>query len=229
MTRWSISSRRTRACKIHAISTATESNMVEIRLLTTFLYDRCPKMTHHNLAIIRGDRKNSTLKAALQDYHDLYAYVRRLWRPREEGRYGSIVEPMLQWVKLKAAEREQQYVPCRAGVLSAVVHANGDVGVCEQRPPLGNLRGQSFMQIWHSLLAGQIRKSIRNKECYCTNEIFMWPSIIFQPWQLAKSLVGAKVWERAKPLGDGERADYAESAVSLRRPSVGLDSDAALP
>src|SRR6185295_18960612 len=30
--------------QIHAISTATESNMAEIRLLTTFLYDHCPKM-----------------------------------------------------------------------------------------------------------------------------------------------------------------------------------------
>ena len=212
--------------QIHAISTATESNMTEIRLLTTFLYDRCPRMTHHNLAIIRGDRKNPTLKGpALQDYRNLYDYVRRLWSAREEGRYGAIVEPMLQWVKLKAAEREQQYVPCRAGVLSAVVHANGDVGVCEQRPPLGNLRDRSFMQIWRSAQAGQIRRSIRNKECYCTNEIFMWPSIIFQPAQLAKSLVGAKVWERAKPLADAERADYSESAAFLHRPSGGPDSD----
>jgi MoaA/NifB/PqqE/SkfB family radical SAM enzyme len=207
--------------QIHAISTATESNMAEIRRLTTFLYDRCPKMTHHNLAIIRGDRKNPTLKGpVLQDYRDLYDYVRRLWRPREEGRYGSIVEPMLQWVKLKAAEREQQYVPCRAGVLSAVVHANGDVGVCEQRPPLGNLREQSFMQIWRSHMARQIRKSIRDRECYCTNEIFMWPSIIFQPAQLAKALLGGRVWERAKPLRADERADYAAAAAPLDRPPM---------
>jgi MoaA/NifB/PqqE/SkfB family radical SAM enzyme len=202
--------------QIHAISTATEWNMAEIRLLTTFLYDRCPRMTHHNLAIIRGDRKNPTLKGpALQDYRDLYGYIRRLWSQREEGRYGSIVEPLLQWVKLKASESERQYVPCRAGVLSAVVHANGDVGVCEQRPPLGNLRKQSFMQIWRSQMARRVRKSIRDKECYCTNEIFMWPSIVFQPVQLAKSLIGSKAWERAKPLGEAERADYTESAASL--------------
>jgi sulfatase maturation enzyme AslB (radical SAM superfamily) len=46
--------------QIHAISTATQLNMAEIRKLTTFLYDRCPRMMHHNLAIIRGDRKNPT-------------------------------------------------------------------------------------------------------------------------------------------------------------------------
>ena len=134
--------------QIHAISTATETNMREIRMLTTYLYDRCPGMMHHNLAIIRGDRKNPTLKGpALQEYRDLYEYIRRLWSQREKRRYGAIVEPMLQFAKLKSAERETQYVPCRAGVLSAVVHANGDVGICEQRPTLGNLRQQSFMRI----------------------------------------------------------------------------------
>ncbi len=206
--------------QIHAISTATESNMAEIKMLTTFLYERCPKMSHHNLAIIRGDRKNPTLKGpALQEYRDLYAYLRRLWSPREENRYGAMVEPMLQWVKLQAAEKERQYVPCRAGVLSAVVHANGDIALCEQRPPLGNLRKQSFMEIWRSHLAGEIRKSIHAKECFCTNEVFMWPSIVFQPVQLAKAMVGAKVWERVTPLPESERADYGASAAVLKPPA----------
>lgn len=205
--------------QIHSISTATDQNMAEIKLLTTFLNDRCPQMTHHNLAIIRGDRKNPSLKGpALEEYKRLYEYIRQLWAEREEQRYGSIVEPMLQWAKLKSAELEQQFVPCRAGVLSAVVHANGDVGVCEQRLPLGNLRKQPFMDIWRSHVAGQIRRSIRCKECYCTNEIFMWPSIIFQPVQLAKSMVGAKVWEQIRPLGEGERVDYSEAAAPLSRP-----------
>jgi MoaA/NifB/PqqE/SkfB family radical SAM enzyme len=205
--------------QIHAISTATETNMREIRMLTTYLFDRCPQMMHHNLAIIRGDRKNPTLKGpALQEYRDLYDYLRRLWSSREESRYGSIVEPMLQYAKLKAAEGERQYVPCRAGVLSAVVHANGDVGVCEQRPPIGNLRQQTFMEIWRSHVAGDIRRSIRDKERYCTNEIFMWPSIVFQPAQLAKSMVGARVWEKVTPLPDGERADYSEAAAPVAAP-----------
>jgi hypothetical protein len=190
-------------------------------MLTTFQYDRCPQMSHHNLAIIRGDRKNPTLKGpALQEYKDLYEYVRRLWSQREKQRYGSIVEPMLQYAKIRAAEEQRQYVPCRAGVLSAVVHANGDVGLCEQRPPIGNLRQHSFMEIWRSHMAGQVRDSIRKKECYCTNEIFMWPSIIFQPAQLAKTMVGARVWEGVRPLAKEERADYREAAAPLTRARV---------
>jgi MoaA/NifB/PqqE/SkfB family radical SAM enzyme len=212
---------------IHSISTATEQNMTEIKKLSTFLYDRCPQMSHHNLAIIRGDRKNPTLQGpALQEYRELYAYIRRLWADREETRYGSIVEPMLQWTKLKAAEQGRQFAPCMAGVLSAVVHANGDIGLCEQRPPIGNLRERSFMESWRSYHAGELRQSIRKKECYCTNEIFMWPSIVYQPASLGRAMVGAKVWEKAKPLQPEERADYADAALPLQ-PSESLDKSAA--
>ncbi|MGB6423123.1 MAG: radical SAM protein, partial [Anaerolineales bacterium] len=43
---------RDQRLRIHAISTATDRNMDEIQRLTTYLYDRCSKMDHHNLAII---------------------------------------------------------------------------------------------------------------------------------------------------------------------------------
>lgn len=205
--------------QIHAISTATADNMDEIRTLTTFLYDRCPNMTHHNLAIIRGDRKNPTLKGpALEAYKELYRYVRRLWSPREESRYGAIVEPMLQYAKVKSVEMNAQFAPCRAGILTGVVHANGDVGICEQRPPIGNLRQNTFMEIWRSLHANEVRRSIAKKECYCTNEIFMWPSVVYQPAELVKSAIGAKVWERAEPLEEDQRADYSAAAAPLNAP-----------
>lgn len=192
--------------RIHAISTATSENMEEIKQLTTFLFERCPAMDHHNLALIRGDRKNPSLSGPdLSAYQQLYQYVRRLWASREHARLGSVVEPMLQWAKVRAAEAQKQIVPCRAGVLSAVVYANGDVSVCETHPPLGNLRQKSFQEIWYSQEADALRRSIANKECYCTNEIFMWPSIVFQPFQLAKALVQAKAWEKPEELSQEER------------------------
>ena len=46
----------------------------------------------------------------------------------------------------------------------------------------------------------------------------MWPSIVFQPTHLAKSLVGAKVWEKAEPLPDGDKVDYAEDAAKMEIP-----------
>ena len=191
--------------RIHAISTATQDNLDEIRNLTEFLYQRCPAMDHHNIALIRGDRKNPSLQGPdLEAYERLHGYVRRLWAPREEGRFGAIVEPMLQWAKVRAAREQRQIVPCRAGILSAVVYANGDVGVCETLEPLGNLRERPFSEIWSSEAAASLRCSVADGDCYCTNEIFMWPSIVFQPRQLVSSLVGARAWRKPDPADRGQ-------------------------
>jgi MoaA/NifB/PqqE/SkfB family radical SAM enzyme len=196
--------------RIHAISTATNLNMEEIKRLTTYLYVRCPKMDHHNLAIVRGDRKNPDLASPLlADYEALYQYVRRLWAPREQGRYGAIVEPILQWAKVETIKLQRQIVPCSAGRLSAVVYANGDVSVCEMHQPIGNLRKNSFSEIWNSAGADRLRQSIANKECHCTTEVFLWPSIVYHPPSLAKGMVNAKVWRKAAPLGPGEQLTVA--------------------
>jgi MoaA/NifB/PqqE/SkfB family radical SAM enzyme len=187
--------------RIHAISTAAHQNIDEIKRLTAFLYERCPRLEHHNLAIIRGDRKNPSLQGpALDEYKALYDYVRRLWAPREAGRYGSSVEPMLQWAKMRTADERRQVVPCKAGVLSGVVYANGDVSVCETHAPIGNIRQQPFPEIWRSDRARAVRASIRARACYCTNEVFLWPSITFQPMQLARALVNARPWQTLTPV-----------------------------
>jgi MoaA/NifB/PqqE/SkfB family radical SAM enzyme len=192
--------------RIHAISTATEVNMREIARLTTFLFDRCPRMDHHNLAIMRGDPKNHSLTGPkLEEYERLYRYVQSLWASREEGRYGSIVEPMLQHAKVESIRRRTQYVPCRAGVLSAVVYSNGDVSVCELHEPLGNLRKQSFWEIWNGPAAAARRRSVACKECWCTTEVFLWPSFTYAPLQMVKTMVGGKVWRRPQPLPPGEK------------------------
>ncbi len=187
--------------RIHSISTVTSENLDEIKRLTTYLYERCPKMDHHNLALIRGERKNPSLVLPdLAAYRELYGYARRLWAPREEARYGSLVEPMLQWAKTKTAERQTQVIPCRAGVLSGVVYANGDVSFCETLPKLGNLRQKSFRELWFSPEAEALRRSVHAKECWCTNEVFMWPSITYQPMQLAKALVASRPWAKTPRL-----------------------------
>lgn len=197
--------------RIHAISTATHENLDEIRRVTEYLHERCPAMDHHNLAVIRGDRKNPSLRGPeLERYGELCRHVAGVWSDRERGRFGGSVEPLLQWAKLKTLETESQYVPCTAGNLTGVVYANGDVSVCENHPPLGNLRQQAFFEIWESAQARELRQRIRARECHCTNEVFLWPSVVFQPAQLAKALVGARAWRRqaaaSKGSGTSDRA-----------------------
>ena len=179
---------------IHANTVAMSENMEECWQLTEYLKERCPAMEHHNLAIIRGDRKNPSLQGpALEQYKRLYDHVAEVWKERDEHRFGSSVEPMLQWAKVKTIETASQYIPCKAGILAGVVYANGDVSVCETHPPLGNLRKNSFFEIWDSPAAQELREKIRNKQCYCTNEVFLWPSIVFQPVQLTKAMLATKL------------------------------------
>lgn len=179
--------------RIHANTVAMSENMDEAWQLTEYLYKNCPKMEHHNLAIIRGDRKNPSLQGPqLEKYKALYRHVAEVWADREKIRLGSSVEPMLQWAKVKTIESESQFIPCKAGIISGVVYANGDVSVCEQHFPLGNLRDKSFFEIWDSPEAERLRAQIKAKACYCTNEIFMWSSIVFQPVQLTRAMVGSK-------------------------------------
>lgn len=179
--------------RIHANTVAMNENMDEIWRLTEYLYNNCQAMEHHNLAIIRGDRKNPSLQGPqLEKYQALYRHVAEVWSTREKSRLGATVEPMLQWAKVKTIESETQFIPCKAGILSGVVYANGDVSVCEQHFPLGNLRQNSFFDIWESEEAERLRAQIRAKSCYCTNEIFMWSSIVFQPVQLTRAIVGSR-------------------------------------
>jgi len=210
--------------RIHAISTATDVNMDEIQRLTTYLYERCPKMDHHNLAVIRGDRKNPGLGAPLQQkYEELYEYIRRLWAPREQGRYGASVEPMLQWAKTRTMKENRQVVPCRAGRLTGVVYANGDVSLCETHPPLGNLRERSFPEIWSSPEAEQLLEHVAAKRCHCTTEVFLWSSIAYQPTWAARAMVGAKVWRKPLPLPAEERVPVliAEDGMPIEDDSSG--------
>ena len=195
--------------RIHSISTVTADNVEEIRRLTTYLFERCAQMEHHNLALIRGDRKNPSLEGpALQAFRELDRYAKRLWAQREQGRVGAVVDPMLTWAKVRTAAERRQVVPCKAGILSGVVYSNGDVGLCEttaSHPPVGNLRQNTFREIWSSEAAQKQRRAIREKQCYCTNEMFLWPSVTFQPGQLARAMVSARVWEKPTPLPESER------------------------
>ena len=95
---------------------------------------------------------------------------------------------------MKAPRTKSQFVPCTAGNMTGVIYANGDVGVCEIHEPLGNLRENTFMEIWNSDAANAMRQHIREKACDCTTEVFMWPSIVYQPMQLGRAMLAAQKW-----------------------------------
>ena len=75
-------------------------------------------------------------------------------------------------------------------IAAAAVEAFGTVDILVNNA--GNLRDKSFFELWDSKEAVTLREQIASKQCYCTTEVFMWPSIVFQPVQLTRAFVGAK-------------------------------------
>ncbi len=188
--------RRDPRLRIHAITTVTHENVGQVQELTDHLYERCPSMEHHNLAILRGDRLNQSLTGPAREAYDtVWRHLRMRWAPREKGRFGGIVDPMLHHAKLRTLDEKRQVIPCSAGRMTGVIHANGDIGLCETLAPVGNIRtGGGFRGVWDGPKAEALRQSIARKECWCTNEVFLWPSFTFSPRHLVSTLLSSRAW-----------------------------------
>ena len=210
--------------RIHSISTATDVNMDEIRRLTAYLFERCPRMDHHNLAMIRGDRKNPSLQGpSLAEYQRLYDYVRACGPTREEGRYGSVVgaDAAMGQVahRRPAASRWSRAAPecstrwCIPMATSACAKRTLRSGISARRRS-----GKSGARPRPRPCANPLPR----KECYCTNEVFLWPSITYQPAQLARAMIGAKVWQGVAPLPRRENAGGAPDGGAVLPAADGL-------
>ena len=81
-----------------------------------------------------------------------------------------------------------------------------------------NLREKSFREIWGSPEAVEARRRISCKECHCTNEVFLWPSVVFQPFHLARALAGARAWGTPERLAEHERIAVAIGEDGLPEP-----------
>ena len=80
--------------------------------------------------------------------------------------------------------------------------------------PLGNLRDSTFREIWNSPKAQQMRAQISAKACWCTTEVFLWPSIVFQPLHLARSMIGGRVWEKPQTPAGYSAASFTGKPVA---------------
>ncbi|PID29034.1 MAG: radical SAM protein [Candidatus Cloacimonadota bacterium] len=70
----------------------------------------------------------------------------------------------------KILRDKTQVIPCYAGFTSVQISPDGDVwACCIKANPVGNLRetNYNFSEIWNSDKMKIIRRSIKNKECWC--------------------------------------------------------------
>ncbi len=117
--------------------------------------------------------KERLMKEGVLDYFD-FPLARLAWaRDREMYRYVESV-----------ARRDDVYLPCTAGTLSAVIFEDGQVHPCEiLGKSLGSLAEVDWdlERLWSTSKAEALRTTIDETNCRCTWECAQADNVLFQP------------------------------------------------
>lgn len=82
------------------------------------------------------------------------------------------------------ARKQDDYLPCTAGTLSAVIFEDGGVHPCEiLGKPMGNLNDVDWdlSKLWASTQTKDLRREIDETRCRCTWECAQADNVLFQP------------------------------------------------
>ena len=145
-----------------------------------------PNLDFHNLEIMRGNPKDKNFKAPSADaLEKIKPLVFKIWASydyypsRIQARIADRAKKILFNSYLKIMRTNRQPWPCLAGKVHCVVDYKGDVSFCELLPSIGNLRKNSFTEIWNSKKAKEMRKFIEKRNCACTHSCFQITNLIF--------------------------------------------------
>ncbi|MFT7669891.1 MAG: MoaA/NifB/PqqE/SkfB family radical SAM enzyme [Planctomycetota bacterium] len=82
------------------------------------------------------------------------------------------------------ARKQDDYLPCTAGSMSAVIFEDGSVQPCEiLGESMGNLNdvGWDLTKLWEAAAANDLRKKIKDTRCRCTWECAQADNVLFRP------------------------------------------------
>ena len=177
-------------------ATIHSSNWRELPALSRFLR----KEFHADLEfnVLSGKPRDASLR--LPSMADLEQTIDGIYAAREASSYMADWLHVYRDLRLKTYAENRQVIPCRAGSLSGMVYANGNVHACPKLPPLGNLRNNSFQSIWHSAEAQRNFHSIRRGACACDGDCFLIVSLL-NHWKLPFLMLQERLKRReAKPV-----------------------------
>ena len=154
-----------------------------------------------NIGLVRGKTKDAATKNCdLEKYREAAGYVsqvnRRDYFPFPLGAFARFKQKEQAEIIYRIAK--QDFPPdyrCFAGRVFHVITETGDVYPCEMLDhKVGNLRdvNMDFMELWRSSAAKEIKAFIDKRECLCTYECAIGPSLAADhkfPLRFVKSLV----------------------------------------
>lgn len=180
-------------------TTISNRNIHEIVHLHSFVRERMPEVNFHSFDIIRGTPKDSgVVTPDLEQLEELKPELYKIWdsylfygglRAMESKIANKITKAMFQ-TSLDILKTGRQPFLCYAGKVHCVMDNNGDIRLCELLPPVGNIRKNSFQQVWHSDIADKQRAVINKKGCTCTHLCFQNTNFMFNPKNWPKIVLG---------------------------------------
>ena len=95
---------------------------------------------------------------------------------------------------IKIMQRNQQIIPCYAGISNAHMTPYGDIWACctlGYDRPMGNLRDfdYDFNQLWLSSQAREVRRFIRHRQCACPLANQTYSNILMHPRSLMRVVI----------------------------------------
>jgi MoaA/NifB/PqqE/SkfB family radical SAM enzyme len=163
--------------EVNVTPTLADNNVDQVMELAQFVKENMPLIDSFNFSILRGTPKSKDLHTPHPDLaRQVYNDIKSLLPNKSVSSYEQRVIDAVFETKARTLEEERQVVPCIAGESIVVVEADGVVKHCELRESIGNLKEQSFIEIWNSDRARMVKDSIRRGECHCTHECFIYPS-----------------------------------------------------
>jgi len=168
----------------------TDKNHTQIPRLHEWLKKNMTGIDVHDLEIVRGDpREGSYGPPTTEILRGLKPVLLKIWRHYLKG--GILTESKIDYNLRKTLyenyieilETDKQPWPCLAGTLHCVIDYQGDVSFCEPLPKIGNLRENTFDEIWHSRKAEEQRASIRARSCTCTHSCFQTTNLAFNQFR----------------------------------------------
>ncbi len=146
----------------------------------------------HTISLVRGNLMHQEYKQIdLNKYHDAVNYLADNIKRKHQNIYqftGARLKSAQDIVQRRIIHKtmleKSRQIPCYAGTSSLVISETGDIYPCEiLENSIGNVRdyGYDIQQLLNSRHANDIKKSIRNNECYCTHECNLMMNILLNP------------------------------------------------
>ena len=179
--------------RLRLCATVFSLNVNKVIDLLKYVKQNMPAIDFYGgLELLRGDYNQSQVREIKPDEFIQIIKAMEEDTKNEKNLYKRVISPMYYKLALDILKKKKQIIPCRISAFYPVIDALGNVYPCENRNKIGNLRDVNYdlNKVWQSKEAKKIRKSIRNKECYCTHSAYQIPNIYLSPKMILKIIRG---------------------------------------